>query len=91
MKFSPRSVLLRFRRNPTQDLFFEQTNFSATYRQTYRIFHAEVQWPTSYYHRRYDDIKMDFCEIGCKDVKWVELVQDRCHLEQEMSASVLFE
>jgi len=28
-------------------------------------------------HRREDNIKMDFQEVGCEDVDWIELARDR--------------
>jgi len=29
------------------------------------------------WHRREDDIKMDFQEVGCGGMDWIELAQDR--------------
>ena len=28
-------------------------------------------------HRREDNIKMDLQEVGCKDMEWIDVVQDR--------------
>jgi hypothetical protein len=43
---------------------------------------TEISWRTSIWNGRRkgkDNIKMDSMEIGCDDLRWMELAQDHVH------------